>query len=80
MTSDPVRVSRKEFSSEEVLERLDDGQRVIVTVDVFGVGKEVVLRKSDDEYVCDTGFKLLTYEARDEMRRCIERLRLTEPE
>ena len=44
----------------------------------MGVTKDVSLRKSDDTYVCDTGFKLLSYEERGEMKRCIERLRLTD--
>ena len=80
MTAGPVRISRKEFSSEEILDYLDDGQRVIVTMGKLGVEKEVTLRKSDAEYVCDTGFKLLTYDDREGMKNCIERLRLTTPE
>jgi len=80
MATAPVRISRKEFTSEEVLEHLDDGRRVIVTIGKMGVEKEVSLRKSNDEYVCDTGFKLMTYEEREEMKECIERLRLTEPD
>lgn len=77
MTPEPVRMSRKEFSSEDVLDRLDDGQRVIVTVEKLGISMEVVLRKIDEEYVCDTGVKLMTYDEREGMKRCIERLRLT---
>ena len=80
MTAEPIRIDRKEFSSEEVLKRLDEGQRVIVTVDVFGVEGEVTLRKTSGEYVCDTGVKLLTYDDRDGMRQCIERLRLARSE
>lgn len=78
MTSGPLEISRKEFSSEEVLDYLDEGRRVIVTMGKFGVEKKVSLRKSNDEYVCDTGFKLLTYEERDDMQDCIERLQLTD--
>ena len=80
MPPEPVRISRKEFSSDEVLEHLDDGRRVIVTVGTLGVETEVTLRKTDGEYVCDTGFKLFTYERREEMKQCIERLRLVTPE
>ena len=77
MTPEPVRISRKEFSSEDVLDRLDDGQRVIVTVEKLGISMEVVLRRIGEEYVCDTGVKLMTYDEREGMKRCIERLRLT---
>ena len=80
MTPEPVRISRKEFSSEDVLDRLDDGQRVIVAVEKLGISMEVVLRKTDEEYVCDTGVKLMTYDEREGMKRCIERLRLTTTE
>ena len=72
-----IQITRKEFSSEDVLDRLDEGQRVIVTVTVLGVSMDVALRKADDEYVCDTGLKLMTYSDREGMKRCIERLRLT---
>lgn len=79
MSAGPIRISRKEFSSEEVLDYLDDGRSVIVTMGKFGVEKEISLRKSDEEYVCDTGVKLLSYDDRDGMRECIERLKLTYP-
>ena len=80
MTPEPLRVARKEFSSEEIVDRLDEGQRVIVTVEALGIEREVTLRKTEGEYVCDTGLKLLTYETRDGMKQCIERLRLASSE
>jgi hypothetical protein len=77
MASESLHISRKEFSSDEVLEYLDEGRRLIVTIGKLGVEKEVILRKTNEEYVCDTGVKLLTYDERDGMKQCIERLRLT---
>ena len=74
--TEPIRVSRKEFSSDEVIERLDEGQRVVVTVEMLGVRRDVTLRKTNDEYVCDTGLKLLSYDDSAGMKSCIERLRL----
>lgn len=73
-----VRVSRKELDSQEAVERLDRGDRVIVELEALGRTRDVVLRKSAGEYRCDTGVKLFTYEEREDMRRCIERPRLTE--
>lgn len=78
MGNSSVEIPRKEFSSQEVLDRIDDGQRVIVTVDVMGIEREVSLRKADNEYVCDTGLKLMSYEDRAGLKACIERLRLAE--
>ena len=78
MSEPPVRISRKEFTSQEVLDRIESGQRIIVTIDVFGSSKEITLRKTDDKYLCDTGLKLMSYEDRDGLKTCIERLRLVE--
>lgn len=79
MADDTVRIDRKEDSSDNILELLDSGKRVVVTVEALGIQREVTLRKNDGEYVCDTGFKLMTYDDRGGMKRCIERLRLVEP-
>lgn len=78
MSGDTIRIDRKEQSSEEVLEYLDAGKRVVVTVEALGLEREVTLRKTDGEYVCDTGFKLMTYEDPGDMKTCIERLRLVD--
>lgn len=80
MSDSSVEISRKEFSSEEVLDRIESGQRVIVTVEVMGVSRDVTLRKTDNQYVCDTGLKLMNYDDRDGLKACIERLRLAESE
>lgn len=80
MSEKAIEVSRKEFSSEEVLDRLDEGQRVVVSVDVLGVERDVTLRKTDEQYVCDTGLKLMSYDDREGLRGCIEKLRLTDSE
>jgi hypothetical protein len=78
MSDEPVKISRKELSSDEIMERIQSGQRVIVTVEMLGVEREVTLRKTEDEYICDTGLKLMNYEEQDGLKACIERLRLTE--
>lgn len=78
MPESSVEVPRKEFSTEEALNRIEAGQRVVVTVDIMGASRDVTLRKTDEEYVCDTGLKLLSYDDRDGLRTCIERLRLVE--
>ncbi len=76
MTDETVQIDRKDHSSEEILELLDSGRRIVVTVEALGVQREVTLRKNDGEYVCDTGFKLMTYDDRGNMKKCIERLQL----
>lgn len=80
MTDQAVKISRKEFSSAEVIEWVEEGQRVVVTIDVLGVERDVTLRKTDDEYVCDTGLKLMNYDDQAGLKTCIERLQLTDSE
>lgn len=78
MSDNVIEISRKEFSSDEVLDHLEDDKRVIVKVGTLGMSKEVVLRKKQNTYICDTGFKLFEYNNQSDMKDCIERLRLAE--
>ena len=76
MAGETIRIDRREHSSDAILEYLDSGKRVVVTVSALGIEREITLRKSDGKYVCDTGLKLMSYEDPGEMKNCIERLRL----
>lgn len=78
MTDGTVRINRKEYSAEEILERLDSGERITVAIEALGIEREITLRKNDGEYVCDTGLKLMSYDNRNGMKNCLERLRLAE--
>ena len=77
--TETVTVGRKELTSTEVLRELDDGNRVIIEVDVLGKTMRMSIRRSADTYYCDTPVKLLTYDTPEEMRTCLERYRLAEP-
>lgn len=74
MAPETIRIDRKEHTAEEVIDYIDADKKVAVTVEVLGIERDVVLRKRDDEYVCDTGIKLLTYDTRQGMTDCLERL------
>lgn len=78
MTDSAVRINRKEYSAEEILERLDSGERITVAIEALGIEREITLRKNDGEYVCDTGLKLMSYDDRNGMKNCLERLRLVD--
>jgi hypothetical protein len=78
MSDEAVKISRKELSSDEVIELVKTGQRVIITVEMVGIERDVTLRKTDGKYVCDTGFKLMNYDDQEGLKACIERLRLTD--
>ena len=71
-----IRTERKELTAEAIVRELDRGNRVLIEVDILGTSMTMALRRRDETYYCDTPLKLLTYETRDAMRRCLERYRL----
>lgn len=71
-----LRVSRKDLTSDKILEELDDGNRVVIEIDLLGKTMRMAIRERSGTYYCDTPVKLLTYETRDEMRICLERYKL----
>lgn len=75
-----IYVNRKDLTSGEIIHELEQGNRVIVEVDVLGASMKMALRRRDGSYYCDTPIKLLTYETEAEMRRCLERYRLARPD
>jgi len=70
-----TRVSRGELRSDEVVETVEDGGRVIIEVGMLGRTLEMAVRKYDDTYYCDTPVKLLTYDDEEGLKRCLERYR-----
>lgn len=77
---EPLRISRGELTSSEVLRALEKGRRVIIAVELLGRTMELSIREGDGTYYCDTPVKLLTYETEEDMRTCLERYRLAEPD
>lgn len=74
------RTSRKELTATEILDVLDDGGRVVIEVSVLGMTTNVVIRKHEGTYYCDTPMKLLTHDSREELRNCLEQFRLAKRE
>jgi hemin uptake protein HemP len=71
MSEDTLRAVAGELDAEEILSALDDGRRVVVSVDRFGTTYDVTLRHDGRQYYCDTPTTLHRHEDREEMRRCI---------
>ena len=78
--SEAIYVDRKDLTSQEVLDHLNDGTRVLIEVDVLGKTLRMALRRQAGTYYCDTPIKLLTYDTEAEMRNCLERYRLARAE
>ncbi|PSQ56388.1 hypothetical protein BRD18_08745 [Halobacteriales archaeon SW_7_71_33] len=71
MAEDTLRATAGDLDAEEILTALDEGRRVVLSVERFGTRHEVTLRHDGQRYYCDTPTTLHRHETRDEMRRCI---------
>lgn len=69
---DSIVMDAGEHSTEEVLEQLRAGNRVLVRTEFLGSTHEVVLRFDGETYYCDTPTTLHRHEAEEEMRACLE--------
>ena len=74
------RASCEELTATEILDVLEDGGRVIIGVSILGRTTNVVIRKHEDTYYCDTPMKLLTHDSSEELRDCLEQFRLAKRE
>lgn len=73
-SSDMVtRVDAGEYDVEELMERLEAGERVIVTTEFMGDERDVTLRYDGETFYCDTPTRLHRHESADEMRTCLEK-------
>lgn len=78
--SEIVRASRGELTLPEVLEVLESGGRVVISETFLGKRMEMVLRKHDGTYYCDTAMKLFTHETVEAFGGCLRKFRLVKPE
>ncbi|MGM0604805.1 MAG: hypothetical protein ACQETB_03935 [Halobacteriota archaeon] len=65
------RVEPGELSASQILEDLDRGDRVLVSVEVAGQSRTVTLRFDGETYYCDTPTRLLRHETAEAMYECI---------
>ena len=73
-------ITRKELTSQEVLEIVNDGGRVVIELSVMGKSARVVIRRHEGTYYCDTPMLLMRHETEEALRDCLERYRLTRSE
>ena len=69
---DPLEIEAGEADIEDLLDALENGQRVIIKTEFLGGSHEVTLRY-DDFWYCDTPTRLHKHKSRSEMRECLER-------
>ena len=64
-------VDAGEYTTQELLDALDSGQRVVVRVEMLGGIHDVTLRHDGEVYYCDTPTTLHRHRTADEMRECL---------
>lgn len=70
--AEPIVVTAGEAQPEEILDKLNDGQRVVVRTEFLGSEYEVTLRWDGETYYCDTPTRLHKHDTESEMRTCLE--------
>jgi hemin uptake protein HemP len=78
MTEAPMRIRPGEASVDEIIDRLQAGQRVIVERELLGGVHEITLRFDGEIYYCDTPTTLHRHETADGMRQCLKGQRYAE--
>jgi len=71
-----VTVARQELTAGEILDILEDGDRVRIEVSMLGKSMEMVVREHAGTYYCDTPMKLVKHDTREGFRNCLEKFRL----
>ena len=72
--SEVLRVEAGELSVDELIDALNDGQRILVDVEVAGANHEVALRYDGETYHCDTPTNLHRHADESGMRGCIDQM------
>jgi hemin uptake protein HemP len=67
-------VDAGELTASEIIDALEDGQRVVVRVEMLGGVHDVTLRHDGTTYYCDTPTTLHKHPDVEGMRTCIEEM------
>lgn len=65
-------VDAGELDADDLMDRLKEGERVVVKTSFLGSEKRVTLRFDGETFYCDTPTTLHKHETEDDMRACIE--------
>lgn len=77
--SDPLRIGAGELEADAILDAIESGRRVVITVTALGDDYEMTLRYDGSVYYCDTPTRLHRHESEREMRACLETMGYDKP-
>lgn len=72
--SEPTVIEPGEYTVEELLAGLRDGERFVVLTEVLGSREELTLRFDGEIYYCDSPTVLHKHTSEADMRECVENL------
>ncbi|MFB6119249.1 hypothetical protein [Halosegnis sp.] len=75
-----ITIDAGEFDADELIERLREGERVVVRTEFLGELREVTLRYDGETFYCDTPTRLHKHDDEAEMRACIEQQGYADPD
>ncbi|MFB6300702.1 MAG: hypothetical protein ABEH65_10620 [Halobacteriales archaeon] len=70
--TEALRIEAGERSADELLDRLQNGIRIVIEYEFLGNTHEITLRYDGDVYYCDTPTTLHRHRTQDGMRSCLE--------
>ncbi|WP_226482404.1 hypothetical protein [Natrinema amylolyticum] len=72
--SDSLRIDAGERTTDEIIDAIRDGRRVVVRTTMLEDDYEVTLRYDGSVYYCDTPTQLHRHESESEMRTCLRKM------
>lgn len=70
--SEATTVEAGEYTAEELISMLEDGERLLVRTEVLGSKEELTLRFDGETYYCDSPTTLHKHGDPEEMKRCMK--------
>ena len=72
--TDPLRIEPGDRTAAEIVDELEGGRRVLVTVELLGEPREISLRYDGEWFYCDTPTRLHKHGSASEMRDCVRNM------
>ena len=72
--AEPLRIDPGDRTADEIIDALNEGRRILVTVEMLGRSHEICLRYDGTHYYCDTPTRLHKHSDEGEMRACIREM------